>query len=122
MTVPRLVLPLPPNELRLNRRIGGYRGKLGLKERYMQDCQMAALTQAAQWKGIPQAWPVHLTATAFLPARWRADPADLGGWVKGALDSLVKMGVFPDDDSKYIRPFTSDVQHDKTNPRLELEW
>ena len=120
--MPRLVLPLPPNELRLNKRIGGHRGKMGLKDRYMHDCKMAALTQAAQWKGIPQTWPVCVKGTVFLPARWRADCADVGGWAKSALDALVEMGVWPDDDSRYIRPFVGDVQHDKTNPRLELEW
>lgn len=121
--MPKLVLPLPPNELRLNRRIGGYRGKMGLKDRYAEDCQKEALLQAAQWRGIPQQWPVPVKGTVYLPSRrWRADPSDVGGWCKAALDSLVKMGVFPDDNARYIKPFIGDVEYDPSRPRLELEW
>lgn len=120
--MPKLVLPLPPNSLRLNRRIGGYRGKLSMKDRYVEDCQKEALLQGKEWQGVVQQWPVHLTATAYLPARWRADASDIGGWIKSALDSLVEMGVFPDDNSAYIRPFTADVQRDPKRPRLELDW
>lgn len=122
--MPRLTLPLPPNELRENRARGVHWGSFKrIKAEYQETCKREALGQWVEWRGKPEpVWPVTLTATVYLGYRMRCDEMDIGGWLKPGLDALVNIGVWPDDGSKYIHWGAPIVRRDWRKPRVVLEW
>jgi hypothetical protein len=83
--MPRIVLDLPPDSLRANRRSGqDWRNVLKEKRQYMADCQTRALLQRAEWQGFRVQYPTHLRAIVYLgrtltgKRRQTADSPDVG--------------------------------------------
>lgn len=121
--MPVIVLPLPPNSLRVNERMGvNWAVYQADKHAYMLLCAKAAREQRAAWENVPASRPLHLKATVYLGYRQRCDSSDAGSWIKSGIDALVAEGVWPDDNASRINPFTADVQRDRDNPRVELTW
>lgn len=115
-----LVLPLPPNELRVNGRFGW--SWTALHEHvmsYREDCRLLIKANKPE---KPTRFPVHLTIQVFLAKGQRIDASDVGSFAKVPIDALKTMNVLPDDGSKYINPFTVKVSRDRKNPRLEITW
>lgn len=124
--MPEITLPLPPNSLRVNQSKGVHWGSIeSEKSRYLLEC-MAMLNPQMEALGpvsAPAAWPVHLRVKLYLGKGQRCDPSDVGTWVKRALDYLVQRGLFPDDSSTYINPFTAEVDgSDRRHPRVVFQW
>lgn len=121
--MPLVVLPLPPDELRVNASKGRHWGKIQqAKDDYRLEAWPEIDAQRREWEGVPVHWPTHLYLTAYLGKGQRVDPSDVGTWCKFALDLLVEAGAFPDDNASRIRPFTVDVQRDARNPRIVFAW
>lgn len=121
--MPRLTLPLPPRELKVNRTIGGHWAiHHSLRVAYQLQVMRALKDQRKVWAPLDWQYPIHVTVTAYLGKGQRADCFDIAGWAKSGIDSVVETGIWPDDSSKYIRPVTLDVQRDAANPRVELQW
>lgn len=115
--------PLPPDELKVNRRMGQHWGAgHHLKTGYRTACELVV----NYWKSGPGRWAISpvsscsMTVTAYLGARQRCDPSDLGAWCKVPIDALVKKGVLKSDSSACIKSFTPFVERDAKNPRLEI--
>lgn len=111
--------PLPPDELRTNRRMGGHWGPLNkVKNAYKLVCQMAIREQGIPHDTIRRC---TVTLTAYLGKRQRCDPFDLGGWSKVPLDMLVKLGVLTDDQASCILLGIVRVDRDWDDTRLVIE-
>ncbi len=111
--------PLPPDELRPNRRMGGHWATTNrLKLNYKESCGWV-IHEA----GVPSSPIKHcrLTMTAYLGKRQRVDLPDLGSWGKAAIDAMVSMGVLVDDQASCVSEFTTRVDRDWQNPRLVVE-
>lgn len=119
MTALRVVLPLPPDALRVNRAMGMHWGSLAqLKATYQIQC-------AAAWKdagrpALQGPWPVHLAVTVYLGKGQRCDAVDCLSWAKAGLDSLSRR-MWPDDGASYLNPVCVTVRRDRERPRIELE-
>ena len=115
--------PLPPDELRVNRRMGQHWGNQHrAKKDYQEDCGIEALAheKAIAWRSAWMLERCHLVAVAYLGARQRCDPSDLGSWCKVPLDVLVAQGILASDSAACVRSFTAIVERDARNPRLEI--
>lgn len=119
-----ITLPLPPSELRVNRRMGEHWGAYHkAQKRYRRDCDAVLLLKApkdvdeSRWQ-----YPVSMRAVLYLGKWQRVDPSDAGSWIKTAIDCLVAWRILPDDGYRYINPFTVEVKRDLANPRLEISW
>lgn len=123
MHVPRVPLeiwlPLPPDSLRANRRLGTHWGRTnGIKRDYKAFCLLKLRSdRALAWDGP---YPITLTATAYLAKGQRCDPSDLGTWLKPAIDVLVEARLLAGDDGAHINPFVARVERDRENPRVEI--
>lgn len=117
-----ITLPLPPDSLRTNNRMGRHWGTLNKeKKAYKLACALAV--RAARLTDDDNGrYPAHLTLTVYLGKGQRLDPSDAGTFAKAAIDVLVEERVFRGDNSTYINPFTARVERDAHNPRLELSW
>ncbi len=121
--MPKLILDLPPDELRVNRTKGrSYLSWLRAKDDYRMACQTAALTQERAWKGKAVDWPTDLRVVLILGKGQRVDLPDAGTWLKAGIDALVQYGVFPDDNASRFRSFKVTVGRDWINPHVELFW
>ena len=118
----RVSFPLPPDELRTNRRMGGHWGPVNdAKQKYGLACR-ADIRAAGLTSPGPGAFPLHIWLIVYLGKGQRADPSDVGSWMKGAFDCLVTEEVLPGDSSAAINPFTVEVRRDWERPRLEIWW
>ena len=119
----KLILPLPPKELKVNRALGVHWGSTRpFRKAYQLQVAVAARAQRAVWEGKPQPYPVAVRVVAYLGKGQRCDISDLGSWTKGLWDALIAVGVWRDDGSKFLRPMTFDVARDAANPRVEVVW
>ena len=119
--MPTIILPLPPDALRVNRALGQHwantrRAKLS----YEMEC--ASMLRAPLTVHMEGPWPVHIHITIWLGKGQRCDLVDAGTWAKPAWDVLTRLKVWPDDGSKYLCPATFYVDRDRANPRIELRW
>lgn len=64
--------------------------------------------------------PSAVTITWFVPDKRRRDPDSLAPFAKAALDGLVHAGVWPDDNSEWVRRLILEIRHDRANPRIEI--
>lgn len=119
----RVVLPLPPVALRVNRVSGEHWATYyKVKEQYKAACWKEIKGRVQELRTSITEWPIHVYCTVYVGKRMRMpDCSDLGTWVKAAIDVLVPE-VFPNDSPRYIRPFTADVGRDWDRPRVELSW
>lgn len=120
-----VTFPLPPDELRANRRMGGHWGPVHkAKSAYELACRACIL--AAKEKGLktpsPGSYPLHVYLEMYLGKGQRCDPTDAGAWTKSVWDSLVYMEIWPGDSAAVINPFTVEVHRDAVTPRLEIWW
>jgi len=126
--MPRVTLPLPPDELKVNASKGRHWAEIErVKEEYHVKAHPDIKAQRGQWDGVRVHWPVHLWITVYLgnteSGRPKlADTSDVGAWCKFPLDLLVKAGAFPDDNAKRLNPVTAVVRWDAAHPRLVFEW
>lgn len=121
MTSFTFMFPLPPAELKTNRRMGQYWGNLHrLKASYRTACDMVLLHRGTQAKRVTVD-SCHIVATAYLGKGQRCDPSDLGAWVKSPIDALVTGGWLASDSAAVVKSFTAIVERDAANPRLEIE-
>ncbi|QNO01103.1 resolvase [Mycobacterium phage CELFI] len=75
----------------------------------------------AQRAGIKDLGPSVVSFLWYTPTRRATDSDSLGPFVKGALDGLVRAGVWPDDNSKYVKQTRMAVtDSDTKNPRIEI--
>ncbi len=121
--MPWLIIPLPPDSLRTNRRRGQH---WAVTRKAAADYRAAVATEAllgrAHWQGIPVMWPAPLRIYLYLGKGQRADNTDVGGWLKEALDELTEAGCWPDDNSSRLDPVTTTVRRDWADPRVCLIW
>ena len=112
-----ITFPLPPDELKVNRRMGQHWGiQHRLKDDYRMICRLLARQQCQDSLKV-----CRMTATVYLGHRQRCDPSDLGSWCKVPIDALVAEGILLTDSSACIRSFTAFVERDAENPRLEIK-
>ena len=120
--MPTVTIGVPPDTLRVNRRLGRqWVSSHADKTRYQQDVFRAWKTAGCPVMQPP--WPVHLYVTLYLGKGQRCDAVDALTWCKAGLDSLTGVaGIAPDDGASYICPVTVDVGRDRERPRIELRW
>lgn len=120
--MPSLELTLPPNELRVNRRLGRHWGSTqAAKKNYA----MRVAFDLSGQRGVTMEgpWPVRLDVTLVLGPRQRCDNPDAGTWCKSLFDVLTRLGFWPDDSATYLDPITFHVEKkDRKNPRVVLRW
>ena len=112
-----IVLPLPPDTLRVNHRLGRHWGPL---HRDKADYRTACLLLLKGQVWLVDGYPVHLEATLYLGKGQRCDPTDAGSWCKVCVDCLVTAGLLAGDSAAHINPFTARVERDWKNPRVEF--
>jgi Holliday junction resolvase RusA-like endonuclease len=66
--------------------------------------------------------PVNLTFQLFKPTKRRTDKSNFSAvHLKNALDSIVELGILPDDNDDWIiEEHSFRTIHDKVNPRVEI--
>lgn len=121
--MPTLTFRLPDVALKVNRRVGAHWSTTDELKKVEQLFARDAIRDQFPFR-LPSAKfaPYHVTCTVYLGKGQRADTSDVGTWCKHLIDQMVRSGVFFDDSPKWIRPFTSDVQRDAKNPRVEISW
>lgn len=128
----RITLPLPPNELRANRRAGQHWANLdAIKNSYADLCSVAIkdwwrATDGAKWAILnaiaKRRQPIPVTATIYLGKWQRLDAPDAGFFIKAGIDRLVAHNVFAGDSAAHINPFTAVICRDWKNPRVVITW
>ncbi|ALA48494.1 RusA-like Holliday junction resolvase [Mycobacterium phage Lolly9] len=75
----------------------------------------------ARRAGIKDLGPSVVSVLWYTPTKRATDSDSLGPFVKGALDGLVRAGVWPDDNSRYVKQTCMAVSDgDTKNPRIEI--
>lgn len=64
--------------------------------------------------------PSVVTIIWFASDKRRRDPDSLGPFAKAALDGLVGAGVWPDDNTEWVRRVVLEIRYDRANPRIEI--
>ena len=78
------------------------------------------IKQALQASPVPPIRRCKVTITQYAPDGRRRDVDGLSAFRKDVLDSLVKWGVFPDDNYKHIVDGGNEIEIDRDNPRLVI--
>ena len=114
--------PLPPIELKTNRRRGQHWGALHqIKKGYEMECLAAwSVMPEEDRRPDPHIMHCYMIVTAYLGTGQSCDPSDLGSWAKSAVDFMVKKKVIASDSSACVSEFTTYVSRDRKWPRLEI--
>lgn len=82
------------------------------------------VTTAVNWLAraahVGPCGPSSVTIIWFAPDRRRRDPDSLGPFAKAAMDGLVSAGVWPDDNSEWVRRVILEIRCDRERPRIEI--
>ena len=117
----RFVFPLPPIELKANRRMGQrWGGTQSLKSSYRTICDMILLDKGRREGGVTVG-SCHIIPTVYLGKGQRCDLPDLGSWCKTPIDALATGGWITTDSAACIKSFTAIPGRDAKNPRVESE-
>ena len=123
-----ITLPFPPSTLNPNYRHKHWSGKAEAIAAYRHECRIEALDQFDKATGglglrplrIRDEHPIPATITFVLKDKRRRDMDNLYASLKPAIDSLVDVGLLPDDDIKSWSPTLRYEQGDKPAVRIEL--
>lgn len=85
----------------------------------LNDTIAAAIIAVDKGKLHSHKKPCELWVT-FVEPNHRRDLDNISFCIKGIQDALVKIGVFPDDSTKFIQLLHYTVAFDSNNPRVEV--
>ena len=78
------------------------------------------IKQALQRTPVPPTRRCKVVITQYAPDGRRRDADGLSAFRKDVLDSLVRCGVFPDDNFKHVVDGGNFIELDRTNPRMVI--
>jgi len=116
-----ITVPYPPRECRANYHPGSRGGRIAqakATKRYRQDC-WACAREAVGQAAAPRWSSGMILAHVRRPMRKFPDAANIGSFLKAAIDGLVDAGVYADDRNVNVVLASYDVDRDGRE-RIEL--
>jgi hypothetical protein len=120
--MPKLVISLPPSQLRVNAKKGSWQKAYHVAVKYRETVGSEALVQEDQWKGVPVEYPVRVDVRVCITGNRKADTWDALTWCKEMIDELVAVGVWPDDSDEFTNPIMVGIERVRKFPRVEIYW